>query len=115
MIFLGIFNGVLREFTYGKQIDELHAHQVSTAIGMFLFGLYIWMLTHLWSLESAQQAIAIGVIWLVLTVLFEFTFGHFVAGHSWRRLLKDYNILAGRVWSVVLIWIAIAPWLFYHF
>ena len=115
MIFIGIINGILREVTYGKYLTELRAHQVSTIIGVLLFGCYIWTLTRLWGFESLQQALIIGFIWLGLTIVFEFTFGHYVAGHSWSRLLSDYNVLAGRVWIVVLIWIAIAPLLFYRF
>lgn len=115
MIFIGILNGIVREVTYGKYLDELRAHQVSTITGVLLFGFYIWALTRFWSFESPEQALTIGFIWLGLTVVFEFTFGHYVMGHSWSRLLSDYNILAGRVWIVVLIWIAIAPLLFSRF
>lgn len=115
MIFIGIINGIVREVTYGKYLSELRAHQVSTITGVLLFGFYIWALTHLWSIESPEQALTIGLIWLGLTVVFEFTFGHYVAGHSWSQLLSDYNILSGRVWMVVLIWMAIAPLLFYRF
>ncbi|MFM7792818.1 MAG: hypothetical protein ACKO90_33610, partial [Microcystis panniformis] len=56
----------------------------------------------------------IGLIWLVLTVGFEFLFGHFIAGHSWSRLGQDYNLLAGRVWIFVLLVITFAPLLFYQ-
>jgi hypothetical protein len=45
-----------------------------------------------------------------MTVAFEFGFGHYVAGHSWSLLLADYNLLAGRVWSLFLIWITIVPY-----
>lgn len=114
MIFIGIINGILREATYGKYLSDLRAHQISTFIGILLFGLYIWFVTRLVPLESAQQAIIIGFIWLALTILFEFTFGRFVAGHSWSKLFADYNILAGRIWILVLISIAIAPLLFYR-
>jgi hypothetical protein len=114
MISIGIVNGTLREATYGKHLNELQAHQVSTIIGIALFGSYVWGLTHLWRLESTTQAIVIGVIWFGLTIAFEFIFGHYVAGHSWSRLFQDYNLFAGRVWLLVLLWIAIAPWLFYR-
>lgn len=115
MVFMGIINGIVREVTYGKYLSEVRAHQVSTITGVLLLGFYMWALTRIWSFESPEQALTIGFIWLGLTVVFEFTFGHYVAGHSWSRLLSDYNILAGRVWIVVLIWIAIAPLLFYRF
>lgn len=115
MVFIGIINGVIRQVTYGKYFSELRAHQVSTATGVLLLGLYIWAIAHLWSFDSPKQAISVGLLWLGLTVIFEFTFGHFVAGHSWSKLLSDYNILAGQIWLVVLIWVAIAPWLFSRF
>jgi len=74
----------------------------------------VWFLTGRWRIESAGQAIAIGVIWLVLTVAFEFLFGHFVVGHPWSRLLHDYDLLQGRVWVLVLVWTTIAPYVFYR-
>jgi hypothetical protein len=115
MVFIAIINATIREGTYGKYVSELRAHQISTATGVLLFGLYIWGLMRLWGFESSGQAIAVGLIWLGLTVAFEFVFGRYVVGHSWSKLLGDYNILAGRVWIVVLIWVAIAPLLFYRF
>ena len=51
----------------------------------------------------------LGVAWTVLTVAFEFLFGHFVMGHPWSRLLHDYNLLAGRVWLLVLLTTLLAP------
>ena len=114
MIFIAIANGALREFTYGKHLSELRAHQVSTLTGILFFGVYIWALTRIWRLESAAQAIIIGIIWVGLTVAFEFISGHYVVGNPWSRLLRDYNIFAGRVWILVPIWLSIAPWLFYR-
>jgi hypothetical protein len=35
--------------------------------------------------------------------------------HPWTRLLHDYNILEGRVWVLVLVWITIAPYIFSRF
>jgi ABC-type glycerol-3-phosphate transport system permease component len=55
------------------------------------------------------QAIAIGTIWLILTVAFEFFFGRYVGNHPWSRLLADYNLLAGRLWGLVLLAVATLP------
>ena len=52
----------------------------------------------------------VGVAWLVATVAFEFLFGHFVSGLSWHALLADYNILRGRLWSLILISVCLGPW-----
>ena len=114
MVFIGVINGILREVTYGKYLNELRAHQVSTATGVLLLGLYILLVARLWGFESATQALIIGCMWLGLTVGFEFIFGHYIAGQSWSKLLADYNIFAGRLWSIVLLWVAVAPVLFYR-
>jgi hypothetical protein len=112
MVFMAVTNGALREGWYGKYLSELQAHQVSTATGVLLFGVYIWALLRLWRLESAGQAMTIGLVWLGLTVAFECLFGHHVAKRPWRDLLHDYNLVAGHVWLVVLVWVTIAPYLF---
>ena len=114
MVFIAILNGTLRQSWYGQHMSELRAHQVSTLTGILLFAIYIGVLTSIWMPASAAQALTIGFIWLGLTVAFEFLFGHFVAGHAWERLLQDYNIFAGRVWVAILIWVAVAPYLFYR-
>jgi len=114
MVFIAIVNGVLREAWYGKQLGELRAHQLSTLIGALLFGVYIGAVMRYWKPASAEQALAIGLLWLGLTVAFEFLFGHYVAGHPWPRLRHDYNLLAGRVWSLLLVWVAVAPYVFYR-
>ena len=114
MVILAILNGTIREKAYGNLMDELTAHQLSTLAGLILFGVYIWTLTGLFRIESSRQALLIGSIWLLMTVVFEFVFGHYVMGHSWGKLFHDYNLFKGRVWSLVLIWTAVAPYVFYR-
>lgn len=113
MVLIAILNGVLREKGYRKYLGELRAHLVSTLLGMILLGLYIWGITRLLPLTSADLAWRIGFLWSGLTIVFEFGFGHFVMGHSWRKLLQDYNLLKGRVWLLVLIWVTVAPYIFF--
>lgn len=109
---LGVANGILRESTYGRHLSDLTAHQFSTVTGILMSGAAIWIFHRYRPTVSMQQAWSIGAIWLTMTVAFEFGFGHFVAGHSWQRLFADYNLLAGRVWSLFLVWILVAVPLF---
>lgn len=112
--FIGILNGAIRELGYGRFMRELTAHQVSTLTGIVLFGLYTLGLSYIWKIRFSGQALTIGLIWLALTIAFEFLFGHYVLRHPWSRLLHDYNLLAGRVWVLVLLWITIAPYTVYR-
>lgn len=107
---IAIFNGSLRQFTYGRHMEELAAHQLSTVTGILLTGAAAWALNRAWPIDSAKAAWTIGACWLLMTVAFEFGFGHYIAGHSWSRLLADYKLLEGRVWSLFLVWIAVLPY-----
>ena len=112
---IAILNGIVRESTYGKTVSALVAHQVSTVIGIVFTGSFVWLIARVWPLESSTQAWLIGVAWLLFTVAFEFSFGHFVVGHSWNQLFADYNILNGRVWLFFLCWVLVMPYVFYKF
>ncbi len=114
MLLLSIANGAVRDFTYGKHIDELAAHQLSSVSGILVLGIVIWGFVRRYPPLSGREAISVGLLWMALTVAFEFLFFHYVGGHSWAELLANYNVLKGRVWVVVLAWVAIAPYVFFR-
>lgn len=111
--FVAILNGALREVAYKKLVGDLAAHQISTATGIFFFGIIFYFIFKKWKIESSKHAIFTGIIWLGLTILFEFGFGHYIMGNPWEKLLHDYNLAEGRVWSLFLVWITVAPFVFY--
>ncbi|RFF29488.1 hypothetical protein [Wenzhouxiangella sediminis] len=110
---VGVANGTLRQYTYGRRLSELAAHQVSTFTAIVLTGLLVWGVSSLWPLASIGQAWLVGAVWLAATMAFEFGFGHYVVGHSWEKLLRDYNLRQGRLWLLVLVWTLVMPPLFH--
>ena len=95
------------------RIGELAAHQAGTmlvtaaflaAIAGFVTRLHI----------EPDEALVIGAGWLLCAVIFEFGFGHYVDGLSWRRLLADYDLTRGRL--LVFVWLAVGagPFLLAH-
>jgi len=111
---IGILNGALREFGYRQFLGELPAHQLSTASFVLLFGIYVWIIFQWLQIFTSQAALRIGFTWLILTIAFEFLFGHFVMDHPWEVLLHDYNLTAGRLWVLVLLWVMLAPFIIYR-
>lgn len=114
MLLVSIANGAARDLTYGKHMSELAAHQLSSAISVLLLGAVIRAFVRFYPPVSARHAIAIGLAWAALTVAFEFLFFHFAGGRPWSELLANYNVLAGRLWVCVLLWVATAPYVFHH-
>lgn len=112
MLLVAMLNGGLRDFTYGRYLPELLAHQLSTLSGSALLSAVIYLFVRRWPPASARQALSIGLFWMVLTVAFEFLFFHYVGGRSWAELLANYDVPKGRLWPLLLVWVALAQWLF---
>ncbi len=113
MLALAIANGALRQLTFGKHMPELQAHQLSTLIGSGIIGLFIWFIIRIWPLSSSRQAVTIGLTWVLLTVVFEFAMGRFMMHRPWQVLFQDYNLATGRVWVLFLVWLGLAPYIFF--
>jgi hypothetical protein len=111
MIF-AIINAVLRNGVYKPIIGDLRAHQLSTIIFIVIIIIVTYLVFRFSQIElTTQQTFIIGTIWLLATIFFEFLAGHYAFGNSWDKLLADYNILRGRIWSLVLIAIFFSPYL----
>ena len=114
MLCIAIANGALRQLLFAKLMPELRAHQLSTAVGSVLIGIFIWAVVRKWPPSSARQALSIGLSWLALTVAFEFFLGRAILHRPWSQLLGDYNVCEGRVWALFLIWLTLAPYVFFR-
>lgn len=106
---LGVLNGVVREAAYVDRLGDTAAGHVSVLTLIVLLALYVAALQRRWPLPTLRTALQVGAAWAVLTVAFELGFGHWVAGVSWAELARNYDVLAGRTWVFVVVWIAVAP------
>lgn len=112
MVLIAFANAAVRELLLAKHYNEFRAHQLSTITLIILCAIYVWFIIPLLHVQNAKQALLIGFIWMVLTVLFEFTLGR-LTNKSWDYLLQDYNVLAGRLWLLFLLSLLLLPYLFY--
>ncbi|PKO34423.1 MAG: hypothetical protein CVU34_08450 [Betaproteobacteria bacterium HGW-Betaproteobacteria-7] len=112
MLAVAVGNGVLREVAYGPLTDDRTAQQLSTLSAIALLGLVMWFFLRRRPPASGGAALGIGLLWMGLTVAFEFLFFHYVGGHSWSALLANYDLAGGQLWALVLLWLLLAPSLF---
>jgi hypothetical protein len=109
ILVLAIVNGAFRQGVLIPRIGERSAHLVSTLMLSLLVLLASWLLLPWIRPGTLREAWAIGGLWLVLTLAFEFLAGHFLFGDSWERLLAEYDITAGRIWILVLLCTLLGP------
>ncbi len=110
LLIVAIANGFFRESLLISRLGARAAHLVSTfilcaAIIAVAYGAIDWIHP-----VSARDTVLIGIGWLVMTMAFELGFGR-LRGRSWAELLADYDVSKGRVWILVLIALALAPYL----
>ena len=111
LLALAILNAVAREKLFvqwfGPQLTQMLSG-VSLSVLIFLATLLSvrWL-----GLHTAGRCWLAGTLWLVMTVLFEFLFGHYYAGHSWEMLLQAYRFPMENLWPLVLLVILVSPYL----
>ncbi len=116
---LAVGLGALRVLFLQPLVGEPVAHVVGTFVGCALFLALIYRFVRWTNLGAPNlgapgphargRLLALGLFWTLATIAFEFGFGRLVMGHSWARLLADYNLLAGRVWVLVLLTLYFGP------
>lgn len=113
MMVLAIVNGAVRERWIAPRMSALAAHQCSTLLLLAMLFLYGCILFIRVPLTSAGQAVSVGSSWLLLTLVFECGVGRLIGKRSWRALLDEYNLLAGRLWLLIPLWLVLFPLLWW--
>ena len=106
---MAIANGILRDAVLVSSLGQKRARTVS---GLSLSAVILaWtILTIPWvPLPGLAQYAGVGLLWLALTVAFEFFFGRIVAKKSWKELLRAYRFENGDIWPLVLMAVTVSP------
>jgi hypothetical protein len=114
LVWLGILaaafaNGAVRELWLVPRLGEFAAHAISVSILSAAILIVSWSTIAWLRPDSMTGAWQIGMLWLGMTIAFEFLAGHYLFGAPWSRLRADYDLLHGRIWIVVLITTVAAP------
>ena len=104
-----IIHGIVRSIVLMPRVGDTRARQ----IGVFTGSLVNLGITHVliqWiGARTTRALVGIGVVWVVLTVVFEVTFGRLVMRSSWERLLSDYDLAHGGLLPFGLVALAGSP------
>ena len=109
ILILAILNGAFRETVLIPELGSTYGFVLSAVILSLLILTVTYFSIPLFGKLQVKIYIIIGICWLCLTVVFEFTFGHFVLDKPWIELLEAYTFNGGNLWLIVLIVVGIAP------
>lgn len=111
LMVLAIANGTVRVKWIIPATGLTAGLAISTVMLCALILLATWAGTPWLRPQSSKEALGIGMLWLAMTIAFEFGAGHFLFKKSWAELFVDYDITQGRIWALVLVTTLLAPWL----
>jgi uncharacterized Tic20 family protein len=102
----------VREVVYKPFAGELPAHQISTVIASICFVMlaYYKMRSHLLTAPNIIL-LAIGTMWVLMTIVTDFAIGRLITGASWDKLLHDYNTAEGRISILLLFTLFVTPFI----
>ena len=101
-------NGALRDATYGKRMGRTAAHSLSVVPLVVTVLAWAAGLERRWPLASRRAAARVGVMWLALTLAFEFGMGA-ARGTPAREMLAEYDVRGGHLWPLVPLAVVLAP------
>lgn len=106
-----IANGIVRETVLQPRFGSPLADGLSAALGIVIILVVTRPFFRPLAGATPPELLIVSGALVVLTVIFEFTFGHWVDGKSWRELAGNYAIWRGRLWPMVLLVLAASPFI----
>ena len=108
MIVLAFANATLREVILKNHFHELRSNQISTLTLMSFCAIYVFFVFPLLKIGSTAIALRVGLLWMILTFLFETLLGK-ATGRSWGQIFENYNLSDGHIWPLFLLFLFILP------
>jgi hypothetical protein len=109
LILLEIVNGTLRVAFLVPRIGDLRARQFGVFTGSALILFVAWMFTPWLAARTVRRQLAVGLLWLALTLAFELLAGHYLFARPWRDLGADFDPRQGGLLAFGMGILALSP------
>jgi hypothetical protein len=102
-------HGVLRAVLLVPLVGDLPARQVGVPVGSLLVFAVACLCIRWVAARTKLQLVGVGLLWAVLTVLFEVGLGRPVLDLPWDRVAEDYDPTRGGFLGLGLLFMAVSP------
>lgn len=111
IIFAESVHGTLRQLFLAPLVGDFTARRIAFFIGLLLIFAIAYLFIGWIAAPSHKSLFAVGLLWMILTGMFEFGLGYFVLNYSWERMFEDYDLSRGGLMGFGLLFMAIVPYL----
>lgn len=102
-------HGILRTFFLVPVIGDFPARQLSVFTGCILIFIVAYFSISWIGAKAKHQLLAVGVLWVVLTILFEVALGKVLLALPWERIFEDYDLTRGGLLGFGLLFMLLSP------
>lgn len=102
-------HGAFRTIFLQPLMGDLQARQVSVLSGAVLIFVIAYAFSDWVMAKTIYQQLAVGTMWVLLTVCFEVLLGRLILEYSWERIFQDYRITEGGFLGFGLLFMALTP------
>lgn len=106
---LAIGNGAFRESVLVPNFGQGLALPISGISLSLIVFIVTYLSFQLFGKNDSLTYLLIGLQWVLMTLIFEFVFGHYISGKSWSGIFQVFNIMKGDLFIVVLVVSLISP------
>jgi len=103
-------HGVVRTLYLIPLVGALRSRQIGVFTGSLLILIVAFLTIRYVAPPCRKAAILVGVLWTVLMVAFELSFGRLL-GRPMAELLSDYDVRAGGFLAFGMVVLGMAPWI----
>ena len=100
--------GAARHLLLSPALEQA-LRQLSVIVGVIVIFAITWAFLPWMRIRTTPQALAIGVMWALLTLAFELGIG-WIVGADWSRVSADYDLIHGGLMPLGLLAMALTPW-----
>lgn len=109
LVAAAILNGLLREQVFNPALGPeaaLPLSGITLALAIFLI---TWLLVPVFGPLRPGTYLVTGLIWVGLTLAFEYLFGHYVLGKPWQAIHAVFDVGGGNLFILALLSAGLSP------
>jgi hypothetical protein len=111
LIIIGVetVHGILRTLLLMPAVGDFRARQISVFTGSVLIFGVAYVFIEWIQARTRRELIFVGLLWVLLTVIFEVVLGRLILDLPRTRITEDYDLAQGGLLGLGLLFMAAAP------
>ena len=102
-------HGILRTVFLVPVVGDFQARQIGVFSGSALILIVTCLFVRWINAPNTKSLLQVGALWVVMTIAFEFTFGHYIFNRSWADLVSDYDLARGGFLAIGMLVVMFSP------